>query len=96
MPSPNIPQVLRQAWAEIHGFKLREMIKAECPDVEVRSCDSKRRHYKLKGKVRTVNLYASTGTISVEPHGDMKGFNQRLMMPERAIKRAVTIANIGY
>jgi hypothetical protein len=94
MPSPEIKPELRVAWNKMTNCEVRKSLLDLGLQVELKN--SKNRHFKIKGKIRQVDLYASTGTVSANRKGDLKYCSHKEMMPLRAFDRIKTLANIGY
>ncbi len=94
MPSPQIAPEIRQAWRALTNQQILDNLKMQGIEVELKNAKS--RHFKLQGKVRPVELYASTGTVNAAPHQGKKSSTAKAMMPERALQRAVSLANIGH
>jgi hypothetical protein len=84
---------LRVMWRD---FPERSIVDF-CADLnlQVKCLNSRNRHYRISG-VRDVELYATTGTVNATPHNGKGAINVKNMEPERALKRATTIAIHGY
>tara|TARA_R110001583_G_scaffold174017_6_gene328260 strand:+ start:4035 stop:4331 length:297 start_codon:yes stop_codon:yes gene_type:complete len=63
--------------------------------LHVKCLNKRNRHYRIEGN-RDVELYATTGTVNAKPSNGKGAINVKLMEPERALKRAATIAMHGY
>lgn len=96
MPSPIISTELRQAWKKLSISNIIDILSKKGLNVELKNYDSK--HLKIKGKVRAVDFYASTGTVSANPveSAKLSYCSYKEMMPERAFERILSLANIGH
>ena len=95
MPSPTVSVELRKSWLSLSMSDIRNiLLKKGAHKVEIKN--EKNRHLKIKGKSRSVDLYATTGTVSANRKGDLKYCSHKEMQPERAFDRIITLANIGY
>lgn len=96
MPSPIISQELRDAWNKLSNKDIINLFKSKNVNVQIKNSDN--RHFKIIGSKRKVDLYATTGTVS---SNQIKRLNLsycsfKEMLPQRAIERALTLANLGY
>lgn len=64
-------------------------------DLKVKCLNLRNRHYRISG-VRDVELYATTGTVNATPFNGKGAINVKGMEPDRALRRATTIAKLGY
>ena len=95
MPSPIISSDLRKAWSALSMSDIRKiLLQKGAQKVEIKN--EKNRHLKIKGKSRSVDLYATTGTVSANRKGKLKYCSHKEMMPERAFECILTLAHIGY
>lgn len=94
MPSPDISIELRQSWSSMSNLDIKQALQEK--NLSVRLMNEKNRHFKITGDVRTVELYATTGTVNAVKHGRLKPSKAKLMMPERAFSRVLSLANIGH
>lgn len=97
MPSPNISKELRISWVNFENDKIISTLTSQgIPKENILVLNSKNRHFKILGQKRTVELYATTGTVNSAPLGSLGASTAKGMYPERAIKRIVSLANIGH
>jgi len=85
---------LRKAWSAMTDFEIKDLISEK--GVKVSLLNTQNRHFKISGKVRDVELYATTGTVNAAKHENLKPVTAKEMKPHRAILRAVSIADIGH
>jgi hypothetical protein len=95
--NPVATKEVRAAWHALPQHKLIDILSERIgTDGSVTTCNSASRHIKIIGAERTVELYATTGTVNCAPQGKLKSCNYKNMMPERAIERAITLAQKGW
>jgi len=91
---PLIPPDLREKWADLSVSDIEAVLAEKGLTFRLANYDNK--HFIVTGKVRTVSLYATTGTVNATRHDQMKPFTCKKMAPKRAFERLASIANIGY
>lgn len=91
---PHITPEIRAAYDKISTKQWLEWFKSKGVKASLRN--SKNKHFLIKGTVREVSIYATSGTVTAGPTKQMGSINVKGMMPERALERAVAIANFGH
>lgn len=89
-----ISNELRKKWSALDNKSVLSKLESLGLFVELKN--SRNRHFKITGKTRVVELYATTGTVNSAPQGKMNACSYKGMEPERAFKRILSLANIGY
>lgn len=94
--SPSISKELREAWTNFSNQQIIDFFKNK--NINIQLSNSGNRHFKIRGKKRKVDLYATTGTVSANPvkRLNLKYCSHKEMMPERALERIMSLANFGY
>lgn len=98
MPSPTISKNVRKSWFQTNDLTIINFFKDKNIEIELKNDNN--RHFKIFGDKRTIDLYATTGTISSNKTklGDktLNYCSYKEMLPERAFDRIFSLATIGY
>lgn len=91
---PHITDELRQAYSQVSNKDIIAFFEEKGAKIELKN--SKNRHFVITGSVREVSLYATSGTVNAKPTKQLGSVNVKGMMPERALSRALSVANFGH